>query len=510
MVPRFQTWETLLCPDGAECTIEAAIYYTIYCNIDTKEIENNLDLYMTQIQAQWIRPDIIEIDGKQRNIQGYLEKKGRTDPMAKIMAKNYQTFANMTQQAKTLYEDNVRLYQTALLARQDEYDAGRLPNFSEILGMYEIDFSFKVGRELYLYITDDPPELLFKSQGRPWEGNSCERFTGPYNRGYITDITYGNLAAYIVDRHGMPIARKMIRWGLGDNEDGEEIYALCLEPPWYYDTLPIHPFEIDEFKQNLDEQLWTLIRENGYYADQATTPYFYEGFSDTINGKGRITYENNDGDEAEEPYMVFQSDVGDSKIIYVAEMTARQRREYFENDYEYMAEDDMYYYYLTEKDENVQMIHNMDLFYEYLSHILATTNYNTHPLLWNEEGQEWLVDTEGKWYDIHMEEESKRELTMAQAHQIFNHFRTIGIVEDEDYKFRAWLIAVIMQYGKIFSYLNFNAGLFSERFGGEKSFVGNMTGRTLFYFKDVGTLFTENDRSIKASVIAQIQAGEIE
>lgn len=223
MVPIFQTWDKLLCPENAECTIESAIYNSIYSAYDTRELESNLDLYMTQLQAEWIRPNLIEIDGKQKNIQAFLEKKARTDDMAKIMAKNYQTFANHTQQAKALYERNLELFNEAMQARQDEIDKGEFNEFSEMLGTYEIDFSFRIGKELYLHITDDPHEIIFKSQGRPWEGESCERFTGSYNRGYITDIIYGNLLAFIIDKHGMPVARKMIRWGDGHDE-GETSY----------------------------------------------------------------------------------------------------------------------------------------------------------------------------------------------------------------------------------------------------------------------------------------------
>lgn len=510
MVPIFQTWDKLFCPESAECTIESAVYNTIYSAYDLRELENNIDIYMMQLQAVWIRPNLVEIDGKQKNMQAFLEKKARTDDMAKIMAKNYQTYANHTQQGKALYESILSRYNQGLSNRQKAEADDELPTFPEMLGTFEIDFSFKVGKELYVVITDDPPEIMFKSQGRPWEGGSCERFTGPYSSGFVTDIEVGNLIAYIIDKHGMPVARKMIRWGDGHVEE-KHVIALNLEPVWYYDDLPIHPQERDEFLQIVDEQLWAMIREHRYYADYVKTPYLYEGFSDAMGRRGYIEYQNADFEEPEAPYLIFQSDIGEHRIIYANTLSRLERQDYLNNDFEYADEDEALMLYLMNIDDNTAWISNWDDFINYLILILEPAKIDDfdQAVEWDEAAQEWIIDTNNKWFDIHMEEENNTDIILTQTNNIYYYFWRRGILTDEDLYVKEWLKALFHQYGRIISQLNFSAGLFCDTIGRNKSFVGTLRGDRLFYFKDVKTLFTEKDQNIRSTILTQLEAGEI-
>lgn len=503
MVPIFQSWDKLFCPEGAECNIDAAIYYVIYKNYDTSENERTLEAYMRQIHAEWIRPNLISVDGKTQNIQRYLEKQGRFDPAAKIAAKIYQTFDNQTRVPKALYEKISGWFYTTMAERAERESIRYLPHFPEMLGMFESDFTFAVGKELYLYITDDPHELIFKTQGRPWEGNSCERFTGEYPKGFITDIGWGNLIAFIVDKHGMPVARKMIRWAKGKNKDDESIICLNLEPVWYYDQLPIPFLDEYEFLETTNRQIEQMIIENEYYCPESETPYYYLGYSDAKGGSGTINYSFSDED-AEDEYLIFRSDAADSVIHYVQNMNPLERGHYLANDFEYASEDEALSLYLFELAEDVESIFRWPDFEAYLDLLLEDTGYHKDILEWDITNEKWIIDKENPWYLPAAEEERNRDLIFTQALLINSWFINKGEFEDSDWSKRDWLIALFTQYWKRINYRNTDAGPRCERLGGDLSFVGNMTGGGLYYFTDTLTLFTENDAKMKEEVVERL------
>lgn len=288
------------------------------------------------------------------------------------------------------------------------------------------------------------------------------------------------------------------------------IMALNLEPVWYYDDPPIHPQERDEFFEIVDNQLWEMIKENRYYSTRSVTPYFYEGFSDTLHGKGRIEY-NNEPEEPEEEYLIFHSDIGENRIAYALELTADERRNYLDNDFEYTDEDDMILFYLINMDENTGLILTYDDFLNYLSLVLSTAGVDDldQAVLWDENAQEWIIDTNSQWFDLNMESENNTDLILTQANGLYYFFWRKGMLTDDDMWIKEWLMVLFHQYGKLISKLNFSGGLFCNNIGRMKSFIGDMRGDRLFYFKDVKTLFTEKDQTIRSTIIDQIKAGEI-
>ena len=148
-------------------------------------------------------------------------------------------------------------------------------------------------RKVKIWITDYPVDVLMKSTWpknpktgeRPW--SSCETLTGQFDRGPFHDVALRNAVVYFYytgePKKSTPTARVMLRWG---ETMGGKI-GIGIESD-------VYPFT--KRSETLDEgdalrqALQLFLQKKGYVTEKITTPYRYEGYSDTAGGSGRIVY----------------------------------------------------------------------------------------------------------------------------------------------------------------------------------------------------------------------------
>jgi hypothetical protein len=507
----FRDWKDSFCADREDCTIEEAVYKTIYTNMGEQIdlLESSIDDFVRDVlEMEWIRPNLIEIKpGYRKNLQRHLEQLGRTDEQARLVAKDVQTFLNKTQQAQLVYKGILEWYELALKEREARirsqqelenrsisglYRTGLLfPTFTDIIGEYSIphsDFSF--------IVTNDPPEILFKSQGRPWEGNSCERFTGVYKEGFRTDIAWGNLIVFIYDKYGVAVARKMLRWAYGPNRE----VGLNMEPLWYYAP----DDKTQELYDIVDDLLCDLIADFNYYVPRSITPYIYLGFSDFIGlGGERINYigPGKIHVDPDRPYLVHyppiehgrvqynQTDLVDATTITQSEIKhllnngftwadLKEAGQYIINymEHDYLGEIEIIQ---TEKDLENCIVNN----------IVA---YTIDDLPKYEQG-EWVIDETSPGYRIATPEDD--ELFHNQALKLMKAFRLVF----HNYKF---YYALFRQYYIPFMTRNKYGGLYTDAIATRWSWIGTLDGGVIFFDKTRRCLVSMDDSVYLSDVVA--------
>lgn len=469
----FWDWRDHFCQDNEDCTIEEAVYYTIYGDLGdaVAQMADEIDTYVKNtLQLEWIRPNLIEIrPGYRKNLQRHLEQLGRTNEETKKIAKIYQTYSNKTQQAAALYEKTLEGYYIALKLREVHKERNEIPNFSKILGNYSFP-----GSDFGLVLTDDPPEILFKSQGRPWEGESCERFAGEYCSGYMSDIEHGNLIAFVIDRDGFPIARKMLRWAYGPNKE----LALNLEKWWYFNSAD----KEQELYDMADDKLTEIIHENGYYVPTSITPYEYVGYSDTAGqGYTRIDYIGPPKIriDPEKHYLMYYPPIENGKINYnqvdlvdANRINAAQIQYLLLNGFTWGDLREAAFYY-----QNY-------LHYKNIGDVKESDNQSDLEQLLDElfpfkldmpmklQDGEYVLDEENIYYKpSSMNEDS---LFHEQALKLMKAFR----LDFEDYKL---YLALFKQYYLKHMRQNAEAGLYCEGIFSRLSWIGNLSGGNIFY-----------------------------
>ena len=162
----------------------------------------------------------------------------------------------------------------------------------------------------YVIITDDPVDILRKTETRSWINESCESFTGQstsYNRGTYSDIANGNAVAYLYTKDSQePISRVMLRWcsAVGSSSDEDDDYdedtqcdedsGECAAVTGAHLDIGVEPVMYPRGKPyqfQLYDELTRILNEHGLgqYA-KCTTLLPYDGYSDMIQGGGIIRY----------------------------------------------------------------------------------------------------------------------------------------------------------------------------------------------------------------------------
>lgn len=157
-----------------------------------------------------------------------------------------------------------------------------------------------------LQLTTKPAELLAKSAGRAWDGNSCESLDSGYGykKGCFDDIKYGNAIILIynysdvINEDGAVsigkeeilkcLGRFMLRWGDGRDSSGNNLGPrIGVERSTY-----MVDGKNTSLSSTLGQGVVTILQGRGLW-DFSTirTPYSYRGYSDIIGGGGNITYE---------------------------------------------------------------------------------------------------------------------------------------------------------------------------------------------------------------------------
>ena len=280
----------------------------------------------------------------------YVNPIGATKPLTDLMAPKNTLFKNLdscNQQAlisavntiQNIRQDTQKLvkeekqqaiektYEALKLRMFNEMNDEKLKNETDALeGRYTypytqrgIDFDNPTKKQqssvkmVYTFlITKDPVAILSKSTSQCWESMSCEKvIRGQFGSGAFSDISLSNLACFIIDEHGLPVARIMIRWCKTEKKDID----FGIEKKWYYCTsYPDTTKHFTEMGTSIQVKgnasflgglrvnqatkfLVSILKNKGKLKDykSCTTPYAYGGYSDT-EGKGmtRIHYNRED------------------------------------------------------------------------------------------------------------------------------------------------------------------------------------------------------------------------
>jgi len=169
--------------------------------------------------------------------------------------------------------------------------------FDSVIGVYSFP-----GMVESMIITNEPVNVLQKSTGVDWEGFSCEKWNGIHKEGIYDDVSKLNCVVFIVDKKTKKkYARMVIRWC--DIPGGS--CDVGIEEYWYYSTgrgkgtRSLASSNRTKVSPSLTSAratalLVSILESKGLYKYEAcTTPYPYQGWSDTRNSTGvEIKYSN--------------------------------------------------------------------------------------------------------------------------------------------------------------------------------------------------------------------------
>lgn len=139
-------------------------------------------------------------------------------------------------------------------------------------------------KEMQVYLSDSPIDIMRKSSTRPWADISCERLGGGYDEGIYSDIALRSVVGYIYPKgkkHGVhdPSGRVMLRWG--KTEEG--LFGMGVEDVTYGQP------------ESMNRPIAYDIQERVLKPRGLTFPQIksgdYGGYSDVKRDDGVITYE---------------------------------------------------------------------------------------------------------------------------------------------------------------------------------------------------------------------------
>jgi hypothetical protein len=215
--------------------------------------------------------------------------------------------------SKTKEINYAKLIGSKLITEDANLSAWIINNSPKAKGVNEgMRFPKSSAGDFIIRITNDPVEILCKSENRLYGSDSCEKLNSSYrSNGPFSDIEYGNGIALIYQTKDVLneetgdieftteailkcLGRFMMRWGIGKDASGNDIgVKMGVENSIYGRNIDNETgmTKNPTWKTTVGNGIVKILTEEGLWDYRSCyTPYSYQGYSDVKGGRGNITY----------------------------------------------------------------------------------------------------------------------------------------------------------------------------------------------------------------------------